>query len=288
MPERIAFKPRKGTVLTPFTARIILELPLGRPVKVPVDFGLGRAEAVRNDEGVILTHALGESMIELGVVKRLAESEKVLFISAEGDFYFVEIRAKHYYKLMYLGENVAPTIEIDGVHMHNIKETTPLQDASRKVGMLRVKRGEVGLDICTGLGYTAIESLNRGAVVTTIEADPNVLWIAEHNPFSRKLADADIVLGDALDVLDELPEKNFDFALHDPPVFAFSPRLYSREFYAKLHRVLKPGARVFHYTGAPGRQRGVNIQRGVAERLRLTGFKIIKVVKGYGILALKT
>lgn len=284
---RHVFSPKKGKVITPATAKEVLRAQPGQEATVPVDFGLSRAEIRRSETTVVFVTEWGEVELALNILGKLADSDKVLFLDVEGQTYVVEVRGEHYYKLRYLGEMTPPTLEIDGVHMHNITGTTPDLDARRKVNSIRVKRGEKGLDICTGLGYTSIEALRRGASVITIEADLNVLQIAEHNPFSRDLAKAEIILGDAFQLLDELPGESFDFILHDPPVFAFAPNLYSLEFYLKLYKVLKPTGRLFHYTGAPGKHRGIDIQRGVSNRLRKAGFTVIRVEEEYGIVAVK-
>ncbi len=277
------FKPRPGVTVTPGTAKSVLH----GAREASVDYGFGRASVKLEGDHAVFDTEIGVFRVSLDLLRSLAEGNRVLFVPPSGEPYLVEVRGEHYYKLRYLGELIAPTLEIDGVHMHNIVGTTPTRDAMRKVNLLRVKKGEKGLDICTGLGYTAIEAWRRGAEVVTVEADENVLYIAEHNLFSRQLEKVEIVLGDAFQVLDEMPEDEFDFVLHDPPVFAFAPRLYSREFYFKLRRVLRDGGRLFHYTGAPGKHRGIDIQRGVMRRLREAGFEIARVERDYGIIAIK-
>ncbi|MEZ0345064.1 MAG: MnmC family methyltransferase [Infirmifilum sp.] len=285
MVEKYVFSPKRGIVVTPYTARVTLGLTRG---DVPVDFGLRQVEVMRDaGGGVVFLLEEGDRIVDARLLEKIVETDRLLFIPDLGEPYLVEIRDKHYYKLRYLGERTPPTVEIDGIHMHNISGTTPDRDAKRKVDMLAVRRGEKGLDICTGLGYTATEAYRRGASIITIEADLNVLRIAEHNPFSRELSRVEILLGDALQVIDVFPEEGFDFILHDPPVFAFAPKLYSTEFYVKLARILKKRGRLFHYTGSPGKHRGLDIQRGVAERLRKAGFVVKRVEKGYGLLAVR-
>ncbi|ENN96284.1 SAM-dependent methyltransferase, partial [Methanocaldococcus villosus KIN24-T80] len=73
------------------------------------------------------------------------------------------------------------------------------------------------------------------------------------------------------------------------PRFSLAGHLYSEEFYRELYRVLKPGGRLFHYVGNPGKKyRGKDLQKGVMERLRKVGFKEVKKVeKALGVVAKK-
>lgn len=282
------FSPAKGIVVTPHTAsQILSQKRIGEPFSVSVDIGLRTAKAIRLDGAVKFFLDSAPVRIEEEILYSLEKSNKLFFAGLKG-YYFLEIRDQgSYYKLRYLGEGVAPTLEINGVHMHNIAGTDPIRDAERKVRLVGVEPGDRVLDICTGLGYTAIQSLKRGARVDTIEKDENVLLLAEHNPFSRDLVRAKVILGDAFYVLDELEKGYFDKIIHDPPVFAFAGELYGIEFYEKMYRVLRRGGRVFHYTGSPGKHRGVRFQRGVVKRLLRAGFSILKTVEDYGVLALK-
>lgn len=284
-PERsYHFTKRKGVILTPKSAELLLS-NFGE-VKVPVDFSTRFLVALSDEDKVSLV--VESAIVEIGrkVLKRILKNEKLLFVNPK-EVYFLEVRADRYYKLKYLGEGVAPTVEIDGIHMHNIVGIDPLSDAKRKVMLVGVKEGQRVLDVCTGLGYTAIASASRGADVISIEVDTNVLWLAEHNPFSRDLERINIVVGDAYEVLEDLEEQSFDVVVHDPPTFALAGKLYSTDFYRKIYRVMRSGARLFHYTGAPGKHRGVDFQKGVAARLRTAGFKVERVIKDYGIIAVK-
>ena len=282
--ERYSFTPRRGVVITPKTAELLLASQ--GCLQVPVNFGLKTITACVNPPRSELLLEHGRIEVATEVLARLVGSDKLLYAGPEGA-YFLEVRERSYYKLRYLGEKVAPTLEINGIHMHNIVGTDPLSDARRKVELAGVRRGARVLDVCTGLGYTACQSLLRGASVVTVERDENVLWIAEHNPFSALLERAEIILGDAFEVLDQLEGESFDNVIHDPPTFALAGELYSLEFYLKLHRVMRKGARIFHYTGAPGKHRGLNLAKGVAQRLRRAGFTVERVIEGYGIVAVK-
>lgn len=90
-----------------------------------------------------------------------------------------------------------------------------------------------------------------------------MLEAAEYNPWSWPLASSSItiLLGDAVDVLNDLPEGAFNAVIHDPPRFRLAGELYSGDFYRKLHRVMRRGATLFHYTGGLGKHRGVSFRR---------------------------
>jgi len=225
------------------------------------------------------------------LLKMLKDPRAVYLVDRYG-VYKVEIRAYgHYYKLVAVAKNKAPTVEINGIHMHRVESTDPWSDSMAKVRLARVKKGHRVLDICTGMGYTAIASRMMGATyVLTIEKDENVLEIARANPWSRRLSDPqiEIMLKDATEAVKELETSSFHRIIHDPPRFSMAGELYSREFYQELYRVLKPNGVLYHYVGSPGaRYRGLDVLGGVASRLRRVGF-IVKPLRSQGaILAFK-
>ncbi|PNH12811.1 hypothetical protein TSOC_000238 [Tetrabaena socialis] len=78
------------------------------------------------------------------------------------------------------GEN---TILINGVKMHISQGKLPSQDAEDKARLAKVRKGSVVLDVCCGLGYSAIACARLGARrVVTLELDPCVLEVARQNP----------------------------------------------------------------------------------------------------------
>ncbi len=183
-----------------------------------------------------------------------------------------------------------PTVEINGIHMHPMVDVDPVSNAEDKVRLARVRRGMRVLDIGTGLGYTAIAASRRGAFVVTIEVNELVLWAAERNPYSWPLSGTSIVilLGDAFTLVEMLGDKVFDRVIHDPPRYSIAGDLYSADFYRELHRVLKPGGILYHYTGEPGRHSNLNIIKGVKDRLRAVGFVDVKYVdRVQGVIARK-
>lgn len=178
--------------------------------------------------------------------------------------------------------------------MHRTKNLAPLEDAQQKIKWIKITKGETVLDICTGLGYTAIESYKTGAKVTTIEKDPNVLEIAEKNPFSSELFDGinqneiKLFLEDASIAVKSFEDEGFDAILHDPPRFSFAGELYSEEFYSELYRILRKGGRLLHYVGSPGsKYRGKDFVKGVQRRLIEVGFRTKRTPDGESILAYK-
>ena len=261
MPQRLP------PVLTADTAKKLLN---GK-TKVSLDLGLTTTSINRTNEGIKLNKKENIDYVSLG---KIAEKENAAYFVSRGKVYQVAVSGKHFYKL--LPTHGAPTLEIDGIRMHRTKETTPDMDTGRKLDSLRLRGGAV-LDTCTGLGYTAIEAARRGAShVVTVELEMSVLLIARMNPWSRglwTLRGVHKLLGDSFHVTDGLPERFFDYVVHDPPRHSHAGHLYGGEFYRKLWRLMKPGGRLFHYTGEPGsRYRGVDLGRGVASRLREAGF----------------
>ena len=193
------------------------------------------------------------------------------------------------YRLCISGEGWAPTLMINGIVMHTAL-MDPIKYTEDKLRGVRL-RGRVVLDCCTGLGYTALVELRRGARwVISIEADENVLELARYNPWSRHLTDGriDLFLGDIYDLLAWIRDSSIGVVVHDPPrpTRSWGP-LYSRELYKMYYRALARGGMLYHYVPRTGsRYRGVNLARGVANRLREAGFTIIGENE-YGILAVK-
>lgn len=219
-----------------------------------------------------------DETIPLEALRGVAADRRSVYALISGELRKVEVRAEHFYKLVKTGVGHAPTLEIDGIHMHRVKGVFPEEDAYLKVrAMSRRQKGTVVLDTCTGLGYTATTAAELGASsVLTIEKDLHVLEIAEINPWSRGLESEKITIlnEDVSNLVYSLPDSAFHVVIHDPPRFSLAGELYSREFYKEVFRVLRLGGLMIHYVGRPGeRFRGVKLYRGVMERLRLTGFE---------------
>lgn len=167
-----------------------------------------------------------------------------------------------------------PVLWIDGIQM----QVTSLGDPiiyTRAIASAVVRPGDVVLDTCSGLGYTAIAARWAGAArVITVEIDPRVLEIRRENEASAGLSDPaiEVVQGDAAAMVAARAPGAFDAIIHDPPRLARAGELYGLAFYTQLFRVLKRGGKLFHYTGEPGVKRGKDIPRGVRRRLAEAGF----------------
>ncbi|MCE3003424.1 MAG: SAM-dependent methyltransferase [Xanthomonadaceae bacterium] len=181
----------------------------------------------------------------------------------------------------------APTFEIDGIKMLPTAQVSPWTDAERKVALIE-PRGKRVLDTCGGLGYFAAACLGAGAAkVHSFEKSASVLWLRTRNPWSPDPAAPDVanrltlVHDDVANAILGLPDAAFDAALHDPPRFGIAGELYAQAFYDQLARVLRPRARLFHYTGTPNRlTSGRDVPREVARRLERAGFRTRPALDG--------
>ncbi|NJF25074.1 methyltransferase domain-containing protein [Thermococcus sp. Bubb.Bath] len=230
------------------------------------------------------------ALLEREILEKIARDNGTVYFVSNGEVYKAAISSESgFYKLV---PTIPPTIEINGIRMHRTKEINPLQDTRNKVNTVKPGEGETVLDTCMGLGYTAIEASRRGSYVITVEKDPNVLELARINPWSRELftgGKVQVIQGDSFEVVRKFKPESFDVVIHDPPRFSLAGQLYSEEFYHELFRILKPGGRLFHYVGNPGKKhRRKDLQRGVMERLRRAGFIGVKrVEEALGVVARK-
>lgn len=285
------FAHKKLPVLTRYTAEKILRAlsSQAKYIEITLDLGLSSSQVrLENDHAIIQGNVVKNDQL-----REIADNDDFVYIVENNLLRRVAFFSKgKFYKLKAVGENVSPTLEISGIHMHRIEGITPWEDSIQKVKSIKVSYGERVLDICTGLGYTAILSTKYGAKeVITIEKDENVLKIAEYNPWSRDLENEQkiqIILGDATKVIQELEQNYFDKVIHDPPRFALAGELYSLSFYKEVFRVLRKKGKMFHYTGSPGeRFRRKEIVKGVARRLREAGFRVVIRRDLQGVIAIK-
>ncbi|MEM2755736.1 MAG: RsmD family RNA methyltransferase [Candidatus Bathyarchaeia archaeon] len=274
-------------VLTPWIVKEILDSTPAGEINTSLDMGLSKEKVYVGKDYVTIRN----SKITIEEFRRALEDEAVYAVLNNSLVKVAKTCGVHYYKLKPVAPNTAPTIEIDGIHMHRILSTTPWEDSKVKVKLLSVRRGCRVLDTCTGLGYTAIWALKMGAgEVLTVEKDVNVLEIACFNPWSRWLEDhrITIIVEDALKVVENLEDEYFDRIMHDPPRLSLAGDLYGLDFYRELYRVLKTKGILVHYTGQPGHRRGKDIMAGVKTRLGKVGFIVKKAPEASAVIAYKT
>jgi predicted methyltransferase len=256
--------------------------------EVSLDLGISTCQVILQPQGVLLPDG---QQLTWEALRQIGESKTTC--------YRIEQNRPH--PLRAIGQNTnltislmptsaAPTLLIGGLPMHRIKDIDPWQDTHRK---LKAAGGAYGaiLDTATGLGYTAILAAKTAQEVLTIEIEPAVLEIARQNPWSLELfANPRIrsLIGDAFEVIQELPDCHFSLILHDPPTFSLAGELYSSEFYRQCVRVLRKRGRMFHYLGDLQSKMGAGLLRGVTQRLLEAGFsRVLRKPQAFGVLAIK-
>ena len=173
----------------------------------------------------------------------------------------------------------APTFEIDGIKMLPTSRVSPWEDAGAKVALIQ-PAGKRILDCCGGLGYYAAWCLTGGAArIDSFEKNPDVIWLRQLNPWSPDVEDPahagrfSLTQADISKHIVSLPDASYDAVMHDPPRFGIAGELYSQAFYDQLARVLRPGGRLFHYTGSPNaKTSGRDVPGEVIRRLERAGF----------------
>ncbi len=259
-----------------------------RVVETSLDLGVSSTSVTLSTEGV--SFATGERL-DWASVEKISQSEvKCYAISAKG-MQPIQTFSKGTNRLCSLmPTRGAPSMLIAGFVMHRIKEIDPWQHAQRMIANIAPVSGSV-LDTATGLGYTAILAAREALGVTTIELDPDVLTIAQLNPWSQGLfANPKItqVMGDAYEVVPTFADESFGRIMHDPPTFKLAGELYSGAFYRELYRILKRGGRLFHYIGDPNSKASRGVTRGVVQRLQEAGFsRLVRRAEAYGVAAYK-
>ena len=258
-------------LITSADARKLLQIQEPVEIELSLDLGLSVTGVTVSPEGLTLPSGLKVSDAEL---EEMAGKRKRIFSLGPGGPESLEISDAHYYKLAPTAG--APTLEIDGVQMHRTSEMEPFEDSRLKVEDT-VRAGDSVLDTCGGLGYTAIWSARAGAArVVSVEVCPEVRRLRLANPWSRGLfcGPVELVDADVFEYIRTLENASLDSIIHDPPRFSLAGELYGSEFYGELFRVLKPGGRLFHYTGAPYSRRGRrDFPAEVSGRLKRAGFR---------------
>jgi len=273
--------------LSPFNITLLIKAleQEAKTLTISPDLNLSQTSIELSNQSVVL----GEKLFDIDELKKIAEKLSGVILVKNGEPEKLEFFAGKYYKLRPTAES-APTVEIDGIRMHRTKTVDPGEDSRRKV-QYAVKPGDAVLDTCSGLGYTAILAVKKGADnVVTCEKDHQILQIRRKNPHSAALSDDKITVmsGDVFDLIKGFSAGQFDSVIHDPPRFSLAGDLYGSEFYRQLNRVLKRRGRLFHYTGDPySKGRGRNFTEGVLRRLESAGFKPVHKPEDLGVFAVK-
>ena len=256
--------------------------------RVSLDLGLSDTTVTLTESGVDLPD--GQLLPWTGI-DEIAETDTACFLVEAGAakrIQFYSDALQRFYSLY--PTRRAPTMMLSGIPMHRIKTVDPWQDTELKMRAMGSVTGSV-LDICTGLGYTAIAASRLANHVTTIELDPTVLEVCRRNPWSRDLFDnprIEQVIGNGADVVKELADESISRIFHDPPTFKLAGELYSGEFYGQLFRILKRGGKLFHYTGDLDSTTGRVVAKGVVKRLQDAGFqRVTRRPDAFGVTAVK-
>jgi len=257
-------------------------------VQVSLDLGLSTVEVMLVAEGVVVP---GGQRLSWEDAQKISGAESACFVVedniAEKIQFFSEFLSRAYSLMPTPG---APTMLVSGIPMHRIKGLDPYQDTRQKMRAIAPLAGRV-LDVCTGLGYTAIEAAKTAEQVVTIELDPTALEVARLNPWSRSLFDnprIQQIVGDAFDEVQSFADESFSCIIHDPPMLSLAGDLYSGEYYGRLLRVLRRRGRMFHYVGDPDSRSGRNVTKGVVRRLHEAGFRrVVRRPRAFGLVAYK-
>ncbi|QDO82771.1 methyltransferase domain-containing protein [Shewanella psychropiezotolerans] len=246
-------------------------------IRLSTDLNLSERDFSLSDQSLVLDD---DNRLSIDELKRIAKKTQRIYLCRDGDMVPLEDRSSGYYKLV--PTSGAPLLEISGVKMHISKGTDPFVSAS-EMAKQAVSKGDKVLDCCSGLGYAAIAAHRLGASeVLTIELSPEVMGLRAQNPWSNDLGKEGIVQrqGSSFELITTMPAISFDAVVHDPPRFSLAGELYSEEFYREIFRVLRPGGRLFHYTGNPHVvKKGSSFVDGVIRRLKAAGFKHVKKVE---------
>lgn len=258
-----------------------LSLPLPKKFILSLNLGITENEEISLHENMMQTT---NNKLPLPSPTLLNTDERTILIY-DGQIwrkweYFDEYTQK-FYKIIYVGNNQPPTVEISGIKMHVTKEGNPALDTENKIKVFRQLNGIV-LDTCMGLGYTAIRAVQNTSVekVFTCESDLNIFKICRENPWSKQIFQQKRILPIICPVQDfvRMFSDNFvNYIIHDPPRFSLSPVLYTEKFYIELHRILRIKGELYHYTGDPNKKiRKQPLWKSTIHLLKKVGFRRVE------------
>lgn len=284
---KFIFSPKRTPVFHGKTLKSLIDL---QPGKYKIDASLGKKTLFVTIEKTNNSLRIGDFSIDLNALRLKIKNTRLIYAIDRDLLSPVSLNfSGSLFQLVLFEGCITPTLEISGIHMHRVLVDPLFRDAKIKVSVLRPRPYARVLEICTGLGYTTYWLMRRKCkIIATIEKNEPTLQIAEYNPWSSHLENVPIIIGAAEDLLRRFDSCSADYLLHDPPRISIAPELYSTDIYHEFWRILKPGGRLFHYTGEPGKKRGKRIIRGILERLRNVGFSSVAYIhKAQGVIAAK-
>ena len=252
----------------------VLSKAVGSPtVRVSLDLNLTQRDLPLRGEVL----DVAGTAIEIASLAPILDKPRKAFMldtrEASADWKALQFFHESHYQLVPTAG--APTAEIDGIQMHCAGRFDPFEWADKAVATV-VRKGDRIFETCGGLGYMAILAVRRGAgEVVSTEISEGMLRLRRFNPWSRLEAGLPIRVthADAFDMLSNQADRCFETVIHDPPRFSRAPALYSQAFYDRAYAVLKPGGRMFHYTGSPS-SRTRDLGGAVRKRLLRAGFRV--------------
>ncbi|MEX0568120.1 MAG: SAM-dependent methyltransferase [Candidatus Njordarchaeota archaeon] len=284
---KFIFSPKKVPVFHGKKLRSLIDI---QPRKYKIDASLGKKTLFVTIEKTKNSLKIDDFSIDLDALRLKIKNTRLIYTIDHSLLSPVSLNfSGSLFQLVLFEKCITPTLEISGIHMHRVLIDPLFRDAKIKVSTLKPRPHSRVLEICTGLGYTTYWLMRKKCkIIATIEKNEPTLQIAEYNPWSSHLENAPIIIGAAEDVLRHFDSCSVDYLLHDPPRISIAPELYSTDIYHEFWRILKPGGRLFHYAGEPGRKRGKRTIRGILERLRDAKFSSVAYIhRAQGVIATK-
>ncbi|MCF7857732.1 MAG: hypothetical protein K9N07_00195 [Candidatus Cloacimonetes bacterium] len=164
-----------------------------------------------------------------------------------------------------------------------------LDEAFQKhVNAVGVEDGFCILDFCFGLGYNSIASTmgNHNLEIIGLESDLEVLQVMQTLPvpevinseysFFRKIAERlkisdennntiKLIIGDALQNIDDLPEDYFHRVFFDPFSPQKQPQMWSAEIFQKVYDKMRRGGKLSTYSCA----------KWIRQNMKIAGFTVL-------------
>jgi uncharacterized protein len=219
--------------------------------------------------------------IEEKYLNKIEKNKEKAFLIEDGKVYKIQLfdeKTNKFYKLRPTSIDTAPTMEISGIPMHITVEMNPMEDTLNKIKGIEPVCG-ICLDTCLGLGYSAAELAKRAKKVIAFEISECAFEMIKINPWSEimDMNNVDLRIENVVEGIKSFSDEYFDVIIHDPPSYKFAVELYLEDFYLDLYRVMKKGARLYHYVGEPGKKnQGLDIPTKVKDRLIKIGFKNVE------------